>query len=47
LLELEGSTEDLGQLNFIVFIELASLFELEGITWDFGQFDFIGDIRVG
>ena len=40
--ELEGITEDIGQLDFIGSIELDWLLELEGITGDIGQLDFIG-----
>jgi hypothetical protein len=42
VLELEGITRDIGQLDFIGRIELELLLELEGITGDIGQLDFIG-----
>ena len=38
----EGFTKDIGQLDFVGYIELVFLPEVEGITGDIGQLDFIG-----
>jgi hypothetical protein len=43
--ELEEITGDIGQLDFVGYIELEWLRELEGIARDTGQLDFVGYIE--